>query len=83
MPCCCLVFLSFQNWTPEILYVLDSTWITRPLVIYSSDRRPEFFSQSINNELRDTSGEKIPFVTVGITRFVLMLKKIFQLSFVT
>ena len=30
---------------------------------------------SIRIDLRDTSGEKIPFVSVGITRLVLMLRK--------
>ena len=30
---------------------------------------------SIHIDLRDTSGEKIPFVSVGITRFVLMFRK--------
>ena len=30
---------------------------------------------SIHIDLRDTSGEKIPFVSVGITRFVLILEK--------
>ena len=29
----------------------------------------------IHIDLRDTSGEKIPFVSVGITRLVLMFKK--------
>ena len=31
---------------------------------------------SIHNDLRDTSGEKIPFVSVGITRLVLMFRKV-------
>ena len=30
---------------------------------------------SVNIDLRDTSGEKIPFVSVGITRLVLMFQK--------
>ena len=30
---------------------------------------------TIHNHLRDTSGEEIPFVTVGVTRFVFMFKK--------
>ena len=30
---------------------------------------------SIHIDLRDTSGQKIPFVSVGITRFVLIFKK--------
>ena len=34
------------------------------------------FFHSIHNDLRDTSGEKIPFVLVGITRLVLMFKKV-------
>ena len=40
----------------------------RPLLINSS--------HSIHHDLRDTSGEKIPFVSVGITRLVLMFRKI-------
>ena len=31
---------------------------------------------SINTDLRDTSGEKIPFVSVGLTRLVLMFRKV-------
>ena len=31
---------------------------------------------SIHNDLRDTSGEKIPFVSVGKTRRVLMFRKV-------
>ena len=31
---------------------------------------------SIPIDLRDSSGEKIPFVSVGITRLVLMFKKV-------
>ena len=34
------------------------------------------FFHSIHNDLRDTSGEKIPFVSVGITRLVLMFRKV-------
>ena len=33
------------------------------------------FFHSIHVDLRDTSGEKIPFVSVGITRLVLMYQK--------
>ena len=36
---------------------------------------------SIHIDLRDTSGEKIPFVSVGITRLVLMLRKASNLRF--
>ena len=32
-------------------------------------------------DLRDTSGEKIPFVSVGITRFVLMFRKVSIIHF--
>ena len=32
--------------------------------------------QSIRIELRDATGEKIPFVSVGITRLVLMFRKV-------
>ena len=32
-------------------------------------------------DLRDTSGEKIPFVSVGITRFVLMFRKASNIHF--
>ena len=34
------------------------------------------FFHSIHIDLRDTSGEKIPFVSVGIARFVLMFRKV-------
>ena len=36
---------------------------------------------SIHIDLRDTSGEKIPFVSVGITRFVLMFRKVSNIQF--
>ena len=36
---------------------------------------------SIHNDLRDTSDEKIPFVSVGITRVVLMFKKASNIHF--
>ena len=36
---------------------------------------------SIHIDLRDTSGEKIPFVSVGITRFVLMFRKVSSIHF--
>ena len=37
--------------------------------------------QTIHIDLRDTSGEKIPFVTVGITRLVLMFRKVSNIHF--
>ena len=39
------------------------------------------FFQSIHNDLRDTSGEKIPFVSVGITSFVWMIRKASNIRF--
>ena len=36
---------------------------------------------SIHIDLKDTSGEKIPFVSVGITRLVLMLRKVSSIHF--
>ena len=36
---------------------------------------------SIHHDLRDTSGEKIPFVSVGITRLVLMFRKVSSIHF--
>ena len=36
---------------------------------------------SIQIDLRDTSGEKIPFVSVGITRLVLMFRKVSNIHF--
>ena len=45
----------------------------RPLLINS------FHSNHI--ELRDTSGEKVPFASVGITRLVLMFRKAFKIHF--
>ena len=39
------------------------------------------FFHSIHIDLRDTSGEKIPFVSVGITRLVLMFRKASNIHF--
>ena len=39
------------------------------------------FFHSIHIDLRDTSGEKIPFVSVGITRLVLMVRKASNFNF--
>ena len=39
------------------------------------------FFHSIHIDLRDTSGEKIPFVLVGITRLVRMFRKISDIHF--
>ena len=36
---------------------------------------------SIHIDLRDTSGEKIPFVSVGITRLVLMFRNVSNIHF--
>ena len=36
---------------------------------------------SIHIDLRDTSGEKIPFLSVGITRLVLMFRKVSNIHF--
>ena len=36
---------------------------------------------SIHIDLRDTNGEKIPFVSVGITRLVLMFRKVTNIHF--
>ena len=36
---------------------------------------------SIHIDLRDTSGEKIPFVSVGITRLILMFRKVSNIHF--
>ena len=36
---------------------------------------------SIHIDLRDTSGEKIPFVSVGVTRLVLMFRKVSSIQF--
>ena len=38
---------------------------------------------SIHIDLRDTFGEKIPFVSVGITRFVWMFRKVSSIHFDT
>ena len=37
--------------------------------------------QSIHIDLRDTSGKKIPFVSVGITRLVLVFRKVSNVHF--
>ena len=39
------------------------------------------FFHSIHIDLRDTSGEKTPFVSVGINRFVLMFRKVSNIHF--
>ena len=39
------------------------------------------FFHTIHIELRDTSGEKIPFVSVGITRLILMFTKASNIHF--
>ena len=39
------------------------------------------FFHSIHNDLRDPSGEKIPFVSVGITRLVLMFRNASNIHF--
>ena len=36
---------------------------------------------SIHIDLRDTSGEKIPFISVGITRLALMYRKVSNIHF--
>ena len=36
---------------------------------------------SMHNDLRDTSGEKIHFVCVGITRLVLMFRKVSDIHY--
>ena len=36
---------------------------------------------SIHIDLRDTSGEKIPFLSVGITQFVLVFRKVSNIHF--
>ena len=36
---------------------------------------------SIHYDLRDTSGEKIPFVSVGITRLELMFRKVSDIHY--
>ena len=36
---------------------------------------------SVHIDLRDTSGEKIPFVSVGITRLLLMFRKISDIQY--
>ena len=39
------------------------------------------FFQSIHIDLRNTSGEKTPFVSIGITRLVLMFRKASNINF--
>ena len=38
-------------------------------------------SHSIHNDLRDTSGEKRPIVSLGIARLVLMFRKVSNVNF--
>ena len=42
---------------------------------------PKNFFHSFHIDLRDTSGEEIPFVYVGITRLVLMFRKASNIHF--
>ena len=48
--------------------------------ILSSHEHQNFF-HSIHIEPRDTSGGKIPFVSVAVTRLVLMFRKVFNIHF--
>ena len=41
----------------------------------------EIFFHGIHIDLRDSSGKKIPFVSVGITRFVLIFRKASNIHF--
>ena len=41
----------------------------------------KIFFHRIHIDLRDPSGEKIPFVSVGITRLVLMFRKVSSIQF--
>ena len=52
---------------------------TQKVEIYLANEANSF--HSFHNDLRDTSGEKIPFVSVGITRIVLMFRKAANLHF--
>ena len=56
-----------------MIYQTFSNLQTRPLL--------KIFFHSIHIDLRDTSGEKIPFVSVGITRLVLMFRKASNIHF--
>ena len=51
------------------------------LMIYSDIIDYKMVSDPLKKELRDTTGEKIPFVSVGITRAVLLFRKISDSSF--
>ena len=42
---------------------------------------PKKFFHSIYIELRDTSGERIPFVSVSMTRLVLIFRKVSNIHF--
>ena len=42
---------------------------------------PKTSFHSIHNDLRDTSGEKIRFVSVGVTGFVLMFRIVYNIHF--
>ena len=41
----------------------------------------KIFFHSIHIDLRDTSGEKIPFVSAGIIRLALMFRKVSNIHF--
>ena len=75
----CFLFISKLNSGDNITtgqynnYQTFSNLHFRPLL------KNSFYSIHIN--LRDTSGEKIPFVSVGITRLVLMFRKASNIHF--
>ena len=75
----CFKFIS-KLWTGDIIttgqymnYQTFSNLQFRPLL--------ENSFHSIHIALRDTSGEKIPFLSIGITPLVLMFKKASNIGF--
>ena len=75
----CFLFISKLNGGDIITTGQYMTYQTfsnlqfRPLLKHSF--------HCIHIDLRDTSGEKIPFVSVGITRLVLMFRKVSNIHF--
>ena len=72
----CFPFISkLQNSRLETLELLDSTWITRPLVIYRSSRSSKFFFEAFTLTWETREVKKIPFVSKVVTRLVLRFRK--------
>ena len=72
---CCVFLILFQSSRLETLYLLESIWTIRPFsnLQFGPLLKKIFHGNQIG--LINTSGKNLPFVSVGITRFVLMFRK--------